>query len=58
MKYIEINLDRAVELYKLGKVYKVFIKHDKGELKALTSFSGTFGMFVMSSRYFEQTEED
>jgi len=58
MKYIEIDLDRAVELYRQGKGYKVFIKLDSGELKALTSFSGTFGMFFVRSRYFEQTEED
>ena len=58
MEYIEINLDRAVELYRQGKGYKVFIKLDNGELKALTLLSGKFGMFVMRSRYFEQTEED
>lgn len=58
MKYIEINLDRAVELYRQGKVCKVFIKLDNGELKLLTSISGTFGTFVMRSIYFEQTEDD
>jgi len=58
VKYIEVDFDRAVELCRHGKEYKVFIKLDNGELKALTSFSGTFGMFFVRSRYFEQTEED
>lgn len=58
MKYIEINLDRAVELYMQGKEDKVFRKLDKGELERVTSLSGTFGWFVMRSRYFELTEED
>lgn len=58
MKYIEIDLNRAVELYRQEKEDKVFRKLDNGELERVTSLSGTFGAFVMRSRYFEQTEED
>lgn len=56
MKYVEIDFDRAVELYRQGKEDKVFVKRNNGELEILTSLSGTFGMFVMRSRYFEQKE--
>lgn len=58
MKYIEINLERAVELYNQGKEDKVFKRLNNGGLERVTSLSETFGMFVMRSRYFEQTEED
>jgi hypothetical protein len=58
MKYIEIDLNRAVELYRRGEEKRVFAKRKNGELELLDSISGTFGMFVMRSRYFEQTEED
>ena len=58
MKYIEINLERAVELYRQGEEKRVFVKRNNGELELLTSFAGTFGMFVMRSRYFEQIVED
>lgn len=58
MKYIEIDLNRAVDLYRRGEEKRVFRKRENGELERLTSLSETFGMFVMRSRYFEQTEED
>lgn len=58
MKYIEIDFDRAVELYKRGEEERVFVKRGNGELKLLTLLSGAFGTFVMCSRYFEQIEED
>jgi hypothetical protein len=58
MKYIEIDLNRAVELYRRGEEKRIFRKCDNGELERLTSFSGTFGLIVTRSRYFEQTEED
>lgn len=58
MKYIEIDFDRAVELYRFGEEKRVFRKGDDGELDRVTSLSGTLKMFVMRSRYFEQTEED
>ena len=33
MKYIEIDINRAVELYRQGKEDKVFRKCDNGELE-------------------------
>ena len=54
MKYIEIDFDRAVELYRQGKEDKVFRKSDFGDLERVTALSGTFAEFVLRSRYFEQ----
>lgn len=58
MKYIEIDFDRAVELFRQGEEKRVFVKRNNGELGLLALLPGTFGMFIMRSRYFEQIEED
>lgn len=57
MKYIEIDLNRAVELFRQGESNKVFRQCDNGELEIVTSLQETFKRFVLYSRYFEQIRE-
>jgi len=57
MKYIEIDLNRAVELFRQEESNKVFRQCDNGELEIVTSLQETFKRFVLYSRYFEQIRE-
>jgi hypothetical protein len=57
MKYIEIDLNRAVELFRQEESNKVFRQCDNGELERVTSLQETFKKFVIYSRYFEQIRE-
>lgn len=58
MKYIEIELNRAVELFRQGEFDKVFRQCDDGELEKVTSLQGTFKRFVIYSKFFERIVED
>lgn len=58
MKYIEIDLNRAVELFRQGEFDKVFRQCDNGELEKVTSLQDTFKRFIIYYKYFERIVED
>ena len=52
----EIDLNRAVELFRQGEYNKVFRQCDNGELEIVTSLQDTFKSFVIYSKYFEKID--
>lgn len=57
MKYIEISLDRAVELFRQGKDASVFFMRANGKLDRADAFSFGFRDLVSEERFFEQIKE-
>ena len=57
MKYIEISLDRAVELFRQGKDESVFFMCEGGVLERVDGFKFAFRDLVTEARFFEQIEE-
>ena len=57
MKYIEISLDRAIELFRQGKDESVFFMRAGGRLERVDSFTFGFRDLVTETNFFEQIEE-
>lgn len=57
MKYIEIDLNRAVELFRQGKDASVFFMREGGNLYRVDAFNFGFGSLVAETKFFEQIKE-
>lgn len=57
MKYIEIDLNRAVELFRQGKDESVFFMRAGGRLERVDAFTFCFSDLVTETNFFEQIKE-
>ena len=58
MKYIEIDFNRAAELFRQGKGESVFFVRARGELYRVDAFKFELSDLVTETNFFEQIEED
>ena len=58
MKYIEIDFNRAVELFRQGKGESVFFVRACGELYRVDAFKFELSDLVTEANFFERIEED